>query len=246
MSHEDNPHIERVENDRLVLFFERNLHPENISLKDIWYSTSEDNTKTWSEPVNLAVINQYGSAEYEHIQPHLYFDHSINNWYLYFATQHTDGKLDIFRSSRGKSWADWGTPELVISAGNTLGVGEPTLTANGDLYFVVVYQREGDEDTYDGFDADPWYVKNGTMSTFCCRSLKKGREIPALFIYVSLLETPAKNSTDAAAKTSMAVIMAVASATNTLDMAMIVPLPSTTCTIRPIIEPSGICPARAA
>lgn len=155
---EDNPHIERLSPDSLILFFERENHPDNISDFDIWYSISSDNGLTWTNPINLNSINNYGSTNYEHIQPHLYFDISINNWYLYFTTTYTNNNLAIFRAEKGNSWSDWNTPEVVISSGNAIGIGEPTLTEGGDLYFVVVYEHP-DGTKYNKFDCDPWMIK---------------------------------------------------------------------------------------
>ena len=155
---EDNPHLEILEDGTLILFFERPEDPNNISATDIWYSTSSDNGETWEDPTNLTAINQFGSTDYEHIQPHLYFAPKIDNWYLYFVTGYTDGKLAIFRAVKGTGWSKWGTPEVVLSAGNTVGVGEPSLTESGDLYFVVITEHP-DGTATNRFDADPWMVE---------------------------------------------------------------------------------------
>ena len=37
------------------------------------------------------------------------------------------------------------------------GVGEPTLTSNGDISFVVIYARPNPT-AFDNFDADVWYL----------------------------------------------------------------------------------------
>ena len=90
-------------------------------------------------PLNISSVN---TANQEH-QPHLYNDGT--DWYLYFSATHTDGKLAIFRAKQQMSgdWDSWGTKELVIGAGNSAGVGEPTLTSSGDISFVVVYENPG-------------------------------------------------------------------------------------------------------
>lgn len=148
---EDNPHIERIDANNLVLFFDSEDRPGGEGSHDIWYSTSTDNGTNWSTPVALADIN---TNDKEH-QPHLYYDGS--DWWLYYSAYHTDSKLAIFRAKQTTlgNWDNWDTPELVLSAGNASGIGEPTLTNNGDLYFVVIYENPQGS-YYDRYDADPW------------------------------------------------------------------------------------------
>lgn len=148
---EDNPHIQRINASTLVLFFDSEDRPGGAGGHDIWYAESTDNGASWSTPMNVISIN---TADTEH-QPHLYHDGS--NWWLYFSAYHTDNKLSIFRAVQGAvgDWNSWGTPEIVIGAGNAAGVGEPTLTDNGDLFFVVVYENL-DGTAYDRYDGDPW------------------------------------------------------------------------------------------
>ena len=149
---EDNPHIERLDDANLVLFFDSEDRAGNLGSIDIWYSTSSDNGVSWSTPVNVSTIN---TGDKEH-QPHLYFDGV--DWWLYYSAYSVDSKLAIFRSKKqGVSWDDWGVSEVVLTAGNAEAIGEPTLTENGDLYFVVVYKNE-DGTSYDKYDADPWVV----------------------------------------------------------------------------------------
>lgn len=154
-TNEDNPHIEILDDGSLILFFERVGHPGNLSERDIWYCQSTDKGKTWTDPKNLEGINRFRGTGNEHVQPHLY--RSSKGWQLYFSCKHSDGKLAIFRCNKGGGWDDWSEPELVLSAGNTLGVGEPTLTDSGDLYFVVVTQHPNGN-KFDRFDSDPWMM----------------------------------------------------------------------------------------
>lgn len=157
---EDNPHIERLSNKTLILFFERENHPQNLSKFNIWYSISFDNGLTWREAENVETINNFGDKDAEHIQPHIYFDTLINNWYLYFTTDYYNGdnKLAIYRSLKGHDWDDWQQPELVLSSGSAVGIGEPTLSKNGDLYFVVVSENPNGT-KYDKYDCDAWFMK---------------------------------------------------------------------------------------
>jgi len=148
---EDNPHIERLSPSHLVIFFDSKDRPGGLGGHDIWYAESWDNGITWGTPLNATSINTLGK---EH-QPHLYYDGL--NWWLYFSTYYSDNKLAIYRSQQGikNDWNSWGAPEIVISAGNTTGIGEPTLTNNGDLCFVVIYENTNGT-AYDHYDADPW------------------------------------------------------------------------------------------
>ena len=81
-----------------------------------------------------------------------------------------DGQVEIWRSQHNDSaniftsFNDWAAPEKVMAVGSVSGslgtieaVGEPTLTSSGDLYFVVVYCKNADDQTdYDSCDIDPW------------------------------------------------------------------------------------------
>lgn len=150
---EDNPHIERLDADNLVLFFDSEDRPGGLGSMDIWYSISADNGNSWSTPENVSTIN---TDKKEH-QAHLYFDGS--DYWLYYSADHTDLKPAIFRSKRtGNGWNSWGAPEVVLTAGNSQGIGEPTVTANGDLYFVVIYKNEAGS-YYNRYDADPWVAE---------------------------------------------------------------------------------------
>ena len=151
---EDNPHIERISADSLILMFDSDNYPNGKGSNDIWYSISTNNGTTWNTSANLSSVN---TSSKEH-QPYLFKD-KTGVWYLYFSAYYTDGKLAIFRSKRKPpdSWDNWSEKELVVGAGNTAGIGEPSLTTNGDLSFVVVYENtKGTE--FDKYDADPWFA----------------------------------------------------------------------------------------
>ncbi|HHG86564.1 MAG TPA: T9SS type A sorting domain-containing protein [Bacteroidetes bacterium] len=154
---EDNPHLVRLDNSNLVLMFDSDNLPGGLGNNDIWFAGSSDNGLTWSVPANVSSIN---TSNKEH-QPFLYQDLNTNKWWLYYAAMHTDGKLAIFRAEQGQpnNWNSWGTPELVIGAGNAAGIGEPTLTENGDISFVVVYVDPNNNSIYNHFDSDPWFLR---------------------------------------------------------------------------------------
>lgn len=151
---EDNPDMENVGSNTVVLMFDSNDYPGGLGSHDIYYSISNDNGANWSAVNNLSTVN---TALQEH-QPHLY-KNSEGDYFLYFSATNSDGKLAVFRVKQQNpgDWNSWGSRQLVVSAGNTAGVGEPTLTDNGDLSFVVVYENR-DGGNYDRYDADPWFM----------------------------------------------------------------------------------------
>ncbi|MDD5570647.1 MAG: T9SS type A sorting domain-containing protein [Bacteroidales bacterium] len=153
---EDNPHIERLTNGNLLLFFDRDRY--------IYYSTSTNNGISWQTPTLVTnVLND--QAPYD-VQPHLW--HDGLDWWVYFCADNPGGLRCIYRSKQITSgnWNSWGTKEMVVEPigisgayGNVIAVGEPTLTEWGDLYFVTVYGNTLQPDTTDVFDCDPWVLK---------------------------------------------------------------------------------------
>lgn len=154
---EDNPHLVKLHEDTLILFYDSDNLPGGKGDIDLWYSISHDNGVTWNTPINVSTIN---TPSKEH-QPFLFYDHEKERYYLYYAANHTDGKLAIFRKEQlvENNWDNWGNQELVISAGNAAGVGEPTLTTAGDMSFVVVYKDPILTSIYNQYDSDPWMLK---------------------------------------------------------------------------------------
>lgn len=158
---EDNPHIERLTATSLVLFFDSDDRPGATGAHDLWYATSADDGTTWTTPLPVTALNTAVDEE----QPHLYRDAS-SAWWLYFtAANPADSKLAIYRTKQvtAGDWNSWGAKELVLGAGNTAGVGEPTLTSNGDLSFVVVTKDPSGPAT-NRFDADPWFMTKKTTA----------------------------------------------------------------------------------
>jgi hypothetical protein len=157
---EDNPHLERLSNDTLILLFDSDNYPTGKGGHDLWLSSSFNNGSSWSTPINIASIN---TADKEH-QPFLHKTTS-GQWQLYFSAYH-DGKLAIFRAKQTlkNNWLDWADKELVIGAGNSAGVGEPTLTKEGDLSFVLVYEAQNGTPN-NRFDADPWFCPHKPLIT---------------------------------------------------------------------------------
>lgn len=157
--HADNPHLERPDPSRprhLVLFWDSDERPGK-GMHDVFYSVSEDEGETWSGPFPVTSVNSPADEE----QPHLFEDHA--QWWLYLtATNPQDHKLGIFRyrQSRRGDWDSWVDRELVVGAGTSAGVGEPTLTEDGDLSFVVVTMNLLGGTKTDRYDCDPWFLKH--------------------------------------------------------------------------------------
>ncbi len=154
-ANEDNPHIERLDDDTLLLFFDRDRY--------IYYTRSYDNGTTWEEPVKIThVLNDQSPYD---VQPHLWNDGT--HWWVYFCADNEHGKRCIYRSKQEVpgDWDNWGPRELVIEPGEIigrygiiLGVGEPTLTDRGDISFVVIYGDLNSNDPADVWDCDPWFL----------------------------------------------------------------------------------------
>jgi hypothetical protein len=153
---EDNPHCERVGSNLLLFFESDDTRPGGMGAQDIWYTISSDNGSTWAAPVNVSSVNTSGYDG----QPHLYNDGSA--WWLYCTqTNPADGKLAIWRYKQGSDgdWNSWTSKGLVVAAGTTQGVGEPSLTSSGDLYFVAIFKKTVNATSYDTYDADPYWMK---------------------------------------------------------------------------------------
>jgi hypothetical protein len=150
----DNPHIERLDANNLVLFFDSNNWPNQLGPENIYYTTSSDNGTTWAAAQSVSTINTTKSE----LQPHLYQD-AAGQWWLYYSGSMQDYRLGIYRARQSipGNWDSWTGQQLVISPGNAVSVGEPTLTAAGDISFVVL-TKKSDGTTHNMYDADPWFL----------------------------------------------------------------------------------------
>lgn len=145
----DNPHLERLPGDTLLLVYEKYTHGDE---RTFMYSFSLNNGVSWTSPSTITTIH-HEMGKIEH--PHLYQEPS-GDWYLYYSLN-----CDIYRSKQEEAnhWDAWSTPELVIGKGNATCVGEPSLTLHGDISFVVVYPPNlENNDSTDTYDLDPWYL----------------------------------------------------------------------------------------
>ncbi len=163
---EHNPHVERIDANTLVIFFDRGNY--------VYYSKSYNNGLNWDNPALITnVINDH--APYD-IQPHLW--HDGNDWWMYFCADNPNGRRSIYKSKQmiEGDWDSWGAKQIVIEPGEIndgnsgtylIGIGEPTLTQWGDISFVVIYGDYSSTDTTDMFDCDPWFLpkKNSPVSS---------------------------------------------------------------------------------
>jgi hypothetical protein len=174
---ENNPHIERLNDSMLLLFFDRNQY--------IYYSLSHNNGTTWSTPIKITTtLNDQGPYD---VQPHLFNDNG--EWWVYFCANSSVGNRGIYKAKQTipNNWDSWGPKQLVIEGttisggyGAVYGVGEPTLTQWGDLSFVVIYGDVNQPDTNNVFDCDPWFLpKKGSPLAIPSNSLtvKKGLSV---------------------------------------------------------------------
>lgn len=142
----DNPMLTRLDNSDLLLVYEKYTNPDH---RDFMFTISDDEGASWTTPTVITTINN-DAGHIEH--PMLYFD-GANYWFYYSQN------FDIYRARQGAAgnWDSWTDHEAVILKGNTVGIGEPSITSTGDIYFVAVIQNPDNPD--DLMDADPWYVK---------------------------------------------------------------------------------------
>ena len=152
---EDNPHIERLDDNSLLLIFDRDRY--------MYYSFSNDDGNSWQKPELIThVLNDQSPYD---VQPHLWNDGT--NWWVYFCADNKSGRRCIYKSKQqiDNNWDSWGEKELVIEPGEIkggygtiIGVGEPTLTQWGDISFVAIYGNLKSQDKTDVFDCDPWLL----------------------------------------------------------------------------------------
>jgi len=156
---EDNPQLERLDPNTLLLIFDN--HGQSDPVTRIKYSLSHDDGKTWDAPQYFGENINTGSHDM-----HGHYWRDGDDQWLYFVSDRI-GLLSIFRSKHlgGAEFDNWGVPELVITpgviednSGFMAGVGDPTLTENGDISFSVAYCAHHDDHPYDRCDIDPWFL----------------------------------------------------------------------------------------
>lgn len=143
----DNPMLTRLDNSDLLLVYEKYTNPDH---RDFMYTISSDEGLTWTIPEIITTINNDAG----HIEHPMIYRNNQGYWFYYSQN------LDIYRAHQSVEgdWDSWEDHEAIILKGNTTGIGEPSITSTGDIYFVVVNQNP--DNPNDAFDADPWYVRN--------------------------------------------------------------------------------------
>ncbi len=144
----DNPVMRRFnDSDTLLLVYEKYVIG---SERDFMYALSFDDGETWQDPTLMSSITA-ATGNIEHPQIHT---NAAGTW-LYYSRNY-----DIYRMKQSipNNWDSWVDEELIISKGNAVAIGEPSIAKNGDIAFVLMY--ENTENLDDRFDIDPWYMRN--------------------------------------------------------------------------------------
>lgn len=149
---EDNPHLERLAADELVLFFTSADRPGGLGDVDIYFSISHDGGLSWEQ---VEAVN-FNSSDFEDM-PHLWRDTSGVYW-LYYMDK--DNNIARRKQMVPGNWKDWGASQTVLDKGSALAVGEPTLTQWGDVIFGLIYDAGTGwgTDNFNRFDNDVWVL----------------------------------------------------------------------------------------
>ena len=145
---EDNPHLEIIGKDSLVLFFTNDERPGSGGI-DIFFSLSNDNGRTWTSPEGVD-FNSAGDED----MPFLWRDAQGAYW-MYYMTP--DNQIARRKQRTRGDWKHWDDAVVVLDKGNALAVGEPTLTQWGDIVFALIYDA-GKAYTTDRYDNDVWVL----------------------------------------------------------------------------------------
>lgn len=146
----DNPHLERLNGDTLLLVFEKYT---NAAFRDFYYTLSNDDGVTWSAPQLITTV----SAAAGHIEhPHVWRQPNNGPWTFWYSLDY-----DIWRAVQTVpgNWDSWGNHAMVVSKGTTASIGEPVLDAAGNLSFAVGYAFPQPGDSTDVVDVDPWVAR---------------------------------------------------------------------------------------
>lgn len=145
----DNAFVQRLADDTVILVYERYVDP---GVRTFMVALSPDTGNTWGIPSAVTSVNN-GLGHIEH--PCLHKD-SVGQWWLYFSIDYTT--IVRARQAVPGDWDSWEAPETIVSKGNALVIGEPTVTRDGAISFSLGYQREAPGDSFDVYDLDPWYL----------------------------------------------------------------------------------------
>ncbi len=151
----DNAFLERLNGDTIIMIYEKYTDPAE---RVFMYVLSTDTGNTWNTPQAILTINN-SLGHIEH--PCLYKDND-EQWWLYYSLDFTH--IVRSRQTIAYNWDSWDTPEIIISKGNGLSIGEPTVARNGDISFSLAYVNTILNDPKDRYDLDPWLLPHKTIS----------------------------------------------------------------------------------
>ena len=152
----DNAFLERINGDSIILIYEKYV---DAGMRDFMYTLSDDGGNTWGEPQLITTItNSLGHIEH----PSLYHDPNTEEWWLYFSIDFAF--IARARQTIAGNWDSWDTPENIVSKGNALSLGEPTVTKYGDISFSLAYINTVSNDSTDVYDLDPWFLPHISTS----------------------------------------------------------------------------------
>ncbi len=146
----DNPHLERLNGDTLLLVYEKYT---NAAFRDFYFTQSYDDGINWTLPQLITSV----SSSVGHIEhPHLWQQPNNGPWTIWYSLDY-----DIWRAVQSVpgNWDSWGNHQMVISKGTAASLGEPTLDASGNLSFAVGYAFPQLGDSTDVVDVDPWIAR---------------------------------------------------------------------------------------
>ncbi len=146
----DNPHLERLNGDTLLLVYEKYT---NAAFRDFYLTQSYDDGVTWTLPQLITSV----SSSVGHIEhPHLWQQPNNGPWTIWYSLDY-----DIWRAVQGVpgNWDSWSNHQMVISKGAIAALGEPTLDAAGNLSFAVGYAFPQLGDSTYVVDVDPWVAR---------------------------------------------------------------------------------------
>jgi len=152
----DNAFLERIDANTIILIYEKYT---DANTRTFMYTMSSDTGTTWNTPQPITTINN-SLGHIEH--PCLYKDNT-NQWWLYFSIDYT--YISRAKQLIAGNWDSWDTPENIISKGNALSLGEPTVTQNGDISFSLAYTKIQVNDSTDVYDLDPWFLPRKAVAS---------------------------------------------------------------------------------
>jgi hypothetical protein len=164
----DNAFLARISDDTIILVYERYTNPDN---RTFMYTTSNNNGIAWNAPQAITTVtNSLGHIEH----PSLHKDEN-NIWWLYFSIDYTS--IVRVQQTISGNWNSWGTPETILTKGNALAIGEPTVTQNGDISFSLGYMNQAINDSTDVYDLDPWILPRKTTTGITVQNKKENLQM---------------------------------------------------------------------